>query len=59
MADQEFIKLESPLSDEYIPEKEEIKLQDVKIEEGDAIMPDNPRYVHDNPREFKGRLGYA
>ncbi|KAG2203481.1 hypothetical protein INT47_008208 [Mucor saturninus] len=46
--------MESPLSDEYVPEKE------VKQEENDvSVLPDNPRYVHDNPREFKGRLGYA
>lgn len=46
--------IESPLSDEYIPEKE-IKQEDPSV----AVLPDNPRYVHDNPREFKGRLGYA
>lgn len=48
---------------EYSPKKEEaitIKLE-AKLEEEalSLTIPDTPRYVHNSPREFKGRLGYA
>lgn len=41
--------------------KKEEKIS-VKSEENlteSAAMIDSARYVHDNPRSFKGRLGYA
>lgn len=47
--------------EEYAPKKEEtlqIKLES-KEEALPLTIPDTPRYVHSNPREFKGRLGYA
>lgn len=42
-------------------EKEEnvtVKLEEESLIETDAVV-ETPRYVHDNPRAFKGRLGYA
>lgn len=52
---------DSHSDEDYAPKKED----DIKIKletKEDDIVPmivDTPRYVHDNPREFKGRLGYA
>ncbi|KAL7324985.1 hypothetical protein PS15p_210093 [Mucor circinelloides] len=42
-------------------EKEEnvtVKLEEESLTETTAVV-ETPRYVHDNPRAFKGRLGYA
>ncbi|KAL0142328.1 UV-endonuclease UvdE-domain-containing protein [Mucor lusitanicus] len=43
--------------------KKEEKVTTVKLEEESltetAAVIETPRYVHDNPRAFKGRLGYA
>lgn len=59
------VKLESTIATTTaivndLPKKEE-KIS-VKSEENlteSAAMIDSTRYVHDNPRSFKGRLGYA
>lgn len=51
------IKSESSLSDEYIP-KEEEKIT-IKTEDMINELLQIPRYVHTNPFQFKGRLGYA
>ncbi|KAG2232557.1 hypothetical protein INT48_000937 [Thamnidium elegans] len=45
----------SPLSDEYIPKQEPT----IKTEDRLNQLIDTPRYVHPNPTQFKGRLGYA
>ncbi|KAI8061914.1 acyl transferase/acyl hydrolase/lysophospholipase [Thamnidium elegans] len=49
------IKSVSPLSDEYIPKQEPT----IKTEDRLNQLIDTPRYVHPNPTQFKGRLGYA
>ncbi|KAI9246034.1 acyl transferase/acyl hydrolase/lysophospholipase [Helicostylum pulchrum] len=43
------------LSDEYIPKQEPT----IKTEDRLNQLIDTPRYVHNNPNQFKGRLGYA
>lgn len=62
------VKLESTVAATTIvePKNEETKKEakvTVKLEEEDltenAAVIETPRYVHDNPRAFKGRLGYA
>lgn len=45
----------SPLSDEYIPKQEPV----IKTEDRLEQLLNTPRYVHNNPTQFKGRLGYA
>ncbi|KAK4519574.1 uncharacterized protein ATC70_009810 [Mucor velutinosus] len=39
-------------------EKVTVKLEEENLTETAAVI-ETPRYVHDNPRAFKGRLGYA
>lgn len=63
------VKLESTVAAATIVEpkteaaKKEEKVTTVKLEEESltetAAVIETPRYVHDNPRAFKGRLGYA
>ncbi|GAA5806196.1 hypothetical protein HPULCUR_011727 [Helicostylum pulchrum] len=49
------IKRSVSLSDEYIPKQEPT----IKTEDRLNQLLDTPRYVHNNPTQFKGRLGYA
>ncbi|KAL9554300.1 hypothetical protein MBANPS3_002878 [Mucor bainieri] len=62
------VKLESTVAATTIvePKAEETKKEEkvtVKLEEENqteiAAAVETPRYVHENPRAFKGRLGYA
>jgi hypothetical protein len=53
---------DSHSDEDYAPKKEERIEIKLETKEGDIlpIIPDDtPRYVHNNPCEFKGRLGYA
>ena len=57
----EHIKLESVKQEDLVIKKEEIEIKEVteKKEEITTEKKQAPRYVHPNPYDFKGRLGYA
>jgi hypothetical protein len=56
----EHIKFESVKQEDLVIKKEEIETEVTeKKEEITTEKKQAPRYVHPNPYEFKGRLGYA